>query len=92
MRDCIDRVPAVVAARPELKDREPFRTVMSGERDAIATLSKRDLEAILVATLSGMSVEEFQRDVRAWLATARNPRWHKPCTELTYQPMREVLE
>jgi len=38
-----------------------------------------------------MSVEEFQSDVKNWLATAKHPRWKRPYTELTYQPMQEVL-
>jgi hypothetical protein len=29
---CLDRVPAVVAHKPELKNREPFKTVLSGNR------------------------------------------------------------
>src|SRR5205814_5814539 len=39
---CLERVPAVVAERPELKEREPFKTVLSGNREAIAKLSMRD--------------------------------------------------
>src|SRR5262249_50897675 len=48
---CLDRVPAVVAKKPELKGVEPFKTVLSGNREAIARLPMRDLEKILVATL-----------------------------------------
>src|SRR5213595_4129220 len=51
---CLDRVPAIVKAKPELANVEPFKTVMSGNREAIAKLSKQDLEKILVATLTGM--------------------------------------
>jgi phosphoserine phosphatase len=80
-----------VAARPELKDVEPFKTVLSGDREAIAKLPMKDLEKIAVATLTGMTTEEFQADVRKWLADARDPRWHRPYPELTYQPMQEVL-
>ena len=36
---CLDRVPAVVRAKPELRDVEPFKTVLSGNREAIAKLS-----------------------------------------------------
>ena len=89
---CLDRVPAVVAAKPELKDVEPFKTVLSGNREAIAKLSMRDLEKIAVATLTGMTTEEFQADVKKWLAEAKDPRWKRPYTELTYQPMQEVLK
>ena len=57
---CLERVPAVVKEKPELKDKEPFKTVLSGDREAIAKLSMKDLEEILAATLSGMTVEEFR--------------------------------
>jgi phosphoglycolate phosphatase-like HAD superfamily hydrolase len=89
---CLDRVPAVVKERPELKDREPFKTVLSGDREAVAKLPLKDLEEILAATLTGMSVDEFQADVKKWLATAKHPRFKRPYTELTYQPMLEVLK
>ena len=88
---CLERVPAVVKARPDLAKAEPFKIVLSGNRDAIARLSMRDLEAILAATLTGMPVDQFNADVKAWLETARDPRWKRPYTELTYLPMQEVL-
>ena len=40
---CQERVPAVVKAKPELKNVEPFKTVLSGNREAIAKLSTPDL-------------------------------------------------
>ena len=89
---CLDRVPAVVKAKPELAKVEPFKTVMSGNREAMAKLSMKDLETILAAALTGMSVEEFQAEVKKWLAEARDPRWKKPYTELTFLPMQEVLK
>ena len=61
---CLDRVPAVVKAKPELQDVEPFKTVLSGNREAIAKLSMQDLEKILAATLTGMSVEEFSAEAK----------------------------
>ena len=88
---CLDRVPAVVAKNPELKDVEPFKTVLSGNREAMGELTIPDLEKILMATLTGMPVEEFNAEVKKWLATARHPRWNRPYTELVYQPMLEVL-
>ena len=88
---CLERVPAVVAKKPELKNVEPFKTVLSGNREAMAKLSMQDLEKILVATLTGMSVEEFNAEAKKWLETARHPRWKRPYTELVYQPMLEVL-
>jgi phosphoglycolate phosphatase-like HAD superfamily hydrolase len=88
---CLDRVPAVVKEKPELANVEPFKTVLSGDREAIARLSMEDLVKILAATLTGMSIEEFRAEAAKWLDTARDPRWKRPYTELTYLPMQEVL-
>ncbi len=88
---CLDRVPAVVAQKPELKTVEPFKTVLSGNREAMAKLSPHDLETILAATLTGLSVEAFEAAAGRWLATAKHPRWNRLYTELVYQPMLEVL-
>jgi phosphoglycolate phosphatase-like HAD superfamily hydrolase len=89
---CLERVPVLVKARPELADVEPFKTVMSGDREAIARLPTEDLEKILALTLTGMSVDEFRAEVAKWFDTARDPRWKRPYAELTYKPMQEVLQ
>jgi len=88
---CLDRVGALVKARPALRDREPFKTVLSGDREAIAKLSMRHIFEIVVATQSGMTVEAFRSETREWLATAKHPRWGRLYTELVYQPMLELL-
>jgi phosphoserine phosphatase len=88
---CLERVPALVKGKPELKNKEPFKTVLSGNREAIAKLSTNQLVEILAATLSGMSVDEFSAEAKRWLSEAKDPRWKRPYTELTYQPMQELL-
>lgn len=88
---CFDRVGVLAKERPELKDVEPFKTVLSGDREAIARLSMQDLEKILMATLTGMPVDEFRAQVEAWLAHAKDGRWKRPYTELVYEPMLEVM-
>jgi phosphoglycolate phosphatase-like HAD superfamily hydrolase len=89
---CFARVGALAKEKPELKNIEPFKTVLSGDREAIAKLSMKDLEKIAVATLTGVTTEQFQAEVKKWLADAKDPRWKKPYPELTYQPMQEVLQ
>jgi hypothetical protein len=87
---CLDRVPAVAAKKPELKNIEPFKTVLSGNREAMAKLTTPDLMKILAVTLTGMTVDEFNADVKKWIETAKDARWKRPYTELIYQPMLEV--
>ena len=67
----LERVPALVKAKPELAKVEPFKTVMSGDRAAIAKLSEPDLIKILAATLTGMSVE---RSMPRRRSGSRKPR------------------
>lgn len=89
---CLSRVPSAVEAKPELAQVEPFKTVMSGNHAAMAKLTLEDYLKIAMVTLSGMPTEEFKQQVHAWMATARDPRWKRPFTELTYQPMKEVMQ
>ena len=89
---CLERVPALVKTRPELKNKEPFKTVLSGNQEAIARLSTNELVEILAATMTGMSVDEFSAEAKQWITEAKHPRWKRPYTELTYQPMQEVLQ
>jgi len=89
---CLDRVPAMVAEKPELANVEPFETVLSGDHEAIARLPMHDLEKILVATLTGMTSEAFAAEAKKWIEIAKHPRWKRPYTDLVYQPMLEVLQ
>ena len=59
---------------------------------AAAKLYLKDIEKILAATLTGMSVDEFNAEVKKWLETAKDQRWKRPYTELTYLPMQEMLK
>ena len=91
---CLEKVPALVEKKPLLRQAEPFMTVLSalkGDHAALEKLTLKDLEVIAAATLSGMTVDAFNAEVKQWLATAQHPRWKRPYAELTYQPMQEVL-
>jgi phosphoglycolate phosphatase-like HAD superfamily hydrolase len=91
----LESVPALVKAKPHLAKTPPFSTVLEilkGDHAAIARLTMHDLEELVAATSTGMSVETFQMEAKKWLAEARDPRWKKPYTELTYLPMQELLK
>ena len=91
-RYCFDRVAALAQEKPELKNIEPFKTVLSGDKAAIAGLPMADLEKIIGATMTGMTVEALTGHVQQWLETARDPRWKRSYSELVYQPMVEVMQ
>jgi phosphoglycolate phosphatase-like HAD superfamily hydrolase len=88
---CLDRIPEVVKAKPALKNVEPFKTVLTGNMQAISKLSDADLEKIAVVTLTGMTEADFKQQVKEWVSKAKDHRWNKLYIDLTYQPMLEVM-
>src|SRR5919106_58468 len=91
---CLERVPELVKAKPKLKNKPPYNTVLEllhGDRTVMERLSQKDLDVIAAATVTGMPVETFNAEVKKWFAEAKDPRWKRPYTDLTYQPMQEVL-
>ena len=46
---CVDRVGALAEKDPKLKNVEPFKTVLSGDSEAIAKLPMKDIEKIAAA-------------------------------------------
>ena len=87
----LDRVKALAPQHPEWKTQEPFRSVLAGDKAALAKMGTKGLLQIVEQTHSGMTVGEFEKIVLDWLNTARDPRFHRPYTDLVFQPMLELL-
>ncbi len=87
----LDRVATLAPQHPEWRDQEPFKTVLAADHKDMADFTKGDWAQIIAATHGGMSTEAFLEIARAWLATAKHPRFDRLYTELAYQPMREVM-
>ncbi|HVP10802.1 MAG TPA: HAD family hydrolase [Phycisphaerae bacterium] len=87
----IAQVMTTAPQHPEWQSEEPFKAVVTNDRDTIARFNIKDFEKIIAATHSNMTVEEFQNEVTGWLAAAEHPRFKRPHTELVYQPMLEVM-
>jgi len=87
----MDRVKALAAHHPEWRTQEPFKWVLADDRAALAAMGEKGILEIMAATHAGQTTEEFRRTVLDWLTTARHPRFHRPYTELVYQPMLELL-
>lgn len=62
---------------------------------ALAAAAQGDLKAlvdVVFLTHSNMTTDEFRASVREWARTSRHPTLGRPYTELTFQPMRELLD
>jgi phosphoglycolate phosphatase-like HAD superfamily hydrolase len=87
----LDRVKTLAPQHPEWKDTQPFKAALEGDMKALAETGEHGLLGLVMATHSGMTVNEFQTIVLDWIATARHPRFKRPYTELAYLPMIELL-
>ncbi|THK34541.1 haloacid dehalogenase-like hydrolase [Ensifer sp. MPMI2T] len=87
----LDRVKTMAPSHPEWKDMQPFKAVLDGDMKALAAAGEKGLLELIMTTHAGMTNEEFQKIASDWLATARDPRFKRPYTELVYQPMLELL-
>ncbi len=80
----MDTVKAMAAKDPAL-----------ASNPAIAAAAKGDLKAlgeVIAITHANTTSDEFAERVRQWTKTAQHPTLHRRYTELTYQPMRELLD
>jgi phosphoglycolate phosphatase-like HAD superfamily hydrolase len=87
-----ERLKSLSHANPDLSKAEPFRTVLEGGLDRLATLDEAGIIEIIKATHSGMSTEQFSAIVANWLHTAKDPRFGRPYADLVYQPMLELID
>jgi hypothetical protein len=87
----LDRVKALAPQHPEWKDKEPFASLLRGDVKGALAGGEHAMLEIVMATHAGMTTEEFEMIVKAWLATAKHPTTGRPFTEMVYQPMLELL-
>ncbi len=88
----LDRLGKLAPQHPEWKQTEPFKAVLTGDREAMAKFTEKDWIEIIAVTHAGMGTEEFQALVKQWITTAKAPRFGRLYTDLVYQPMLEVMK
>jgi phosphoglycolate phosphatase-like HAD superfamily hydrolase len=86
----LDQVKAAAPQHPEWKNNPAFKALMAKNYGALAGQQKQLLQLVAVAN-SGMTVDDYDKTIRDWLANARHPKFNRPYTELVYQPQQELL-
>jgi len=87
----LDRVKALAPQHPEWQTEEPFASLLKGDPKTALAGGERALAELIMDTHTGMTTVEFEQIVKDWIATARNPTTGKLFTDMTYQPMLELL-
>jgi hypothetical protein len=87
----LSRVKQLAPQHPEWQTQEPFASLLKGDVEGALAGGNESIGAIIMATHTGMTSEEFREIVVDWIATAKHPVTKRPYTEMVYQPMLEVL-
>jgi phosphoglycolate phosphatase-like HAD superfamily hydrolase len=88
----IDQVVALAPQHPQWREVEPFKSILTHDREAMERFSIQDFEKVVAVTHSGMTVQQFQEIVKKWLAETKHLRFKRPYTECVYQPMLELMQ
>lgn len=88
----IDRVKALAANDPTLKDRQPYKALLAMDLQTLLGHGKQPLFELAFATHAGITEEEFEAIARGWIASAKHPKFGHLFTRCTYRPQIELLE
>jgi phosphoglycolate phosphatase-like HAD superfamily hydrolase len=88
----LDVAKAKAAADPTWASTPILKAAAAGDMKTIMAGGEKALVEIVMATHSGMSVEDFTAEAAKWFATAKHPETGLLYTQMTYQPMIELLE
>jgi len=88
----LDRVKTLAPQHPEWKEKEPFKSILAGDLKGVAKSGERGIVELGMETHAGMTTDDFRKIVTDWFATAKHPKTGKPYNEMTFLPMRELLD
>ncbi len=88
----IDRVKKMAKDHPEWKNQQPFKSVLENDMEELTKQGEHGLIQLVMATHAGNTTEEFDADVKDWIATAKHPTKNVTYDKLVYQPMLELLQ
>ncbi|SAL42100.1 phosphoserine phosphatase [Caballeronia peredens] len=86
----LDEVKAAAPKHPEWRDNPAFRALAARDQAALEEHKKELIKLVAIAN-SGMTVDEYDSAIRAWLASSKHPKFQRPYTQLVYQPQLELL-
>lgn len=87
----LDRVKAMAPEHPEWKNTQPFKGVLENDLKAVMESGMNGLMEIIATTHAGMTTNEFEKIVTAWIDTAKHPTKHILYKDMVFQPMLELL-
>lgn len=88
----LDQVKALAPKHSEWKDKQPFKAVLENNMQELMKQGKPGLMQIIAVSHTGVTNEQFDANVKAWINSAQHPTKRKLYKDLVYQPMLELIE
>ena len=87
----LDKLREAAAADPSVLTSDVLRAAAEGDMEALGAAGEEGLLEVVNFSHSGLTVDAFKESVTAWLGTATHPTTGMAFTDMTYQPMQELL-
>lgn len=88
----LDRVKKLAPQHPEWTTEEPFKSALAGDPTGVVKSGEKGIMDLAMTTHAGVTTDQFNKIVTDWFAEARHPKSGKPYDEMTFLPMRELLD
>ncbi|MGH7466696.1 MAG: haloacid dehalogenase-like hydrolase [Longimicrobiales bacterium] len=87
----LTRIQQTADRDPSLWSRQPFKAAFEGDLGYLADAPLPAILELIAQSHAGMSQEQFEAEVRAFVETALHPRLGVPYGDLAYPAMQELL-
>lgn len=94
----LNKLVGVVRDDPSLADREPYRSIVNQDSEFLGGVARQEPWAIelflqgIGEAWEGTPPEDYDAEVCAFVASYRDEKFDKRCTELVYKPMLELFD
>lgn len=88
----MDRLKALAAENPDILTSDVLKAAAEGDLAKVAEAGTDGILEVINASHGNVSVAQFTAEVRDWITTAKHPTKDVLYTDLTYQPMLELLD
>ena len=86
------RVSEMLKHTPALAKKQPFKAVIEKDKEYFSKGGEKALIALVIATHTGQTEDEFEASVSNFFSTATYPTKNVPIKNITYQPQLELLK
>jgi len=90
------QIKKMAKSHPEWNDKQPYKSILEGDKNYLINdyLNNhgKELMNLVVTTHSGMTLNNFNSNVKEFMSSSLHPKYNKKYTETVYQPMIELLE